>query len=79
MDELVLYIVKNLVSKPDEVKLETKDEEGMTSLSLSVAPDDMGIVIGKAGQTIRAIRKLLVSRAIAESNNLRVNLNLQES
>lgn len=79
MDELVLYIVKNLVSKPEEVKLETKDEEGMTSLSLSVAPDDMGIVIGKAGQTIRAIRKLLVSRAIAENNNLRVNLNLQES
>lgn len=79
MDELVLYIVKNLVSKPDEVKLETKDEEGMTSLSLSVAPDDMGIVIGKAGQTIRAIRKLLVSRAIAENRNLRVNLNLQES
>lgn len=79
MDELVLYIVKNLVSKPDEVKLETKDEEGMTSLSLFVAPDDMGIVIGKAGRTIRAIRKLLVSRAIAENNNLRVNLNLQES
>lgn len=79
MDELVLYIVKNLVSKPDAVKLETKDEEGMTSLSLSVAPDDMGIVIGKTGQTIRAIRKLLVSRAIAENNNLRVNLNLQES
>lgn len=79
MDELVLYIVKNLVSKPDDVKLETKDEEGMTSLSLSVAPDDMGMVIGKAGQTIRAIRKLLVSRAIAENRNLRVNLNLQES
>lgn len=79
MDELVLYIVKNLVSNPDAVKLETKDEEGMTLLSLSVAPDDMGIVIGKAGQTIRAIRKLLVSRAIAENSNLRVNLNLQES
>lgn len=79
MDELVLYIVKNLVSKPDKVKLETKDEEGLASLLLSVAPDDMGIVIGKMGQTIRAIRKLLVSRAIAENRNLRVNLNLQES
>lgn len=79
MDDLVLYLVKSLVSKPDEVKLESKNEEGMLSLLLSVDPSDMGIVIGKSGQTIRAIRKLLIARVMAENSDLRVNLNLQEN
>lgn len=79
MDDLVLYIIKNLVSKPDEVKLEQKNEDGMLSLQLCVAPVDMGIVIGKSGQTIRAIRKLLIVRVMAENRDLRVNLNLQEN
>lgn len=78
MEELVLYLVKSLVSKPDNVKLDAKNEDGMLSLQLSVAPADMGMVIGKSGQTIRAIRKLLVARVIAENRDLRVNLNLQE-
>lgn len=79
MEELVLYIVKSLVSKPDVVKLDSKNEDGMLSLQLSVAQDDMGIVIGKMGQTIRSIRKLLVARVIAENRDLRVNLTLQEN
>lgn len=79
MEELVLYIVKSLVSKPDEVKLDSKNEDGMLSLQLTVAPDDMGLVIGKSGQTIRSIRKLLVARVIAENRDLRVNLTLQEN
>lgn len=78
MDELVLYIVKALVSNPDKVNLETKNESGMINMELSVAPDDMGVVIGKNGQTIRSIRKLLVARVMAENRDLRVNLTLQE-
>jgi hypothetical protein len=79
MEELVLYIVKSLVSKPDDVKLDSKNEDGMLSLQLTVAPDDMGMVIGKSGQTIRSIRKLLVARIMAENRDLRVNLTLQEN
>lgn len=78
MEELVLYIVKSLVSKPDEVALDTKNEDGIVSLILNVSPDDMGVVIGKNGQTIRSIRKLLVARVMAENRDMRVNLSLQE-
>lgn len=78
MEELVLYIVKSLVSKPDEVKLDSKNEDGMLNIQLNVAPEDMGVVIGKMGQTIRSIRKLLVARVMAENRDLRVNLTLQE-
>ncbi|MBI4037366.1 KH domain-containing protein [Candidatus Daviesbacteria bacterium] len=77
MDELLEYIVKNLVSKPEEVKIEQVREDGVVNFNLTVAADDMGLIIGKAGQTIRAIRRLLVARAMAEGN-IRVNLNLQE-
>lgn len=79
MKDLLEYIVKNLVSKPEEVEIHENYEDNTITFSLKVAPEDMGMVIGKGGQTIKAIRKLLVTRALAENQNLRVNLNLEES
>ncbi len=76
MKDLLDYIVKNLVTKPKEIAIEEQTENGNINLTLSVDPSDMGIIIGKNGQTIRAIRKLLTVRAIAE--NVRVNLQLNE-
>lgn len=78
MNELLDYVVKSLVSHPDDVKVTLSEQESEISLSLSVNPEDMGVVIGKAGQTIKAIRKLLVVRAMAENPHIRVNLNLEE-
>lgn len=76
MKDLLDYIVKNLVSKPDAVSIDEHSEAGNVDLILSVDPSDMGLIIGKGGQTIRAIRKILTVRAIAE--NVRVNLQLNE-
>lgn len=78
MKELLEYIVKSLVSNPDKVEIQEESSEGMVNFILKVDPQDMGVVIGRAGQTIKAIRRLLVTRALAENSNLRVNLNLQE-
>lgn len=77
MKDLLEYIVKNLVSKPEDVIIEESSSEGEVNFGLSVHPDDVGMVIGKSGQTIRALRKLLIVRAMAE-NAGRVNLNLVE-
>ena len=76
MKDLLEYIVTSLVSKPEAVKIEEQRSNGEVNLNLTVDPADMGLVIGKGGQTIRAIRKLLTVRAIAE--NVRVNLQLNE-
>ena len=76
MKDLLDFIVKNLVTKPEAVLIEEQKEEGNITLNLTVDPSDMGLIIGKNGQTIRAIRKLLTVRAIAE--NVRVNLQLTE-
>jgi len=76
MKELLDYIVKNLVTKPEAVSIDEQAEAGNVNLILTVDLSDMGLIIGKNGQTIRAIRKLLTVRAIAE--NVRVNLQLAE-
>lgn len=76
MKDLLNYIVTSLVTKPEAVSIDERNQDGNVDLNLTVDPSDMGLVIGKGGQTIRAIRKLLTVRAIAE--NVRVNLQLNE-
>ncbi|MBI2314641.1 KH domain-containing protein [Candidatus Daviesbacteria bacterium] len=76
MKDLLNFIITSLVSKPGAVLIEEQQAEGTINLNLTVDPSDMGLIIGKGGQTIRAIRKLLTVRAIAE--NVRVNLQLTE-
>lgn len=76
MKDLLNFIVTNLVTKPEAVNIDEQTAEGNVDLNLTVDPQDMGLIIGKNGQTIRAIRKLLTVRAIAE--NVRVNLQLIE-
>lgn len=76
MKDLLEFIVQNLVTKPDAVTIEEQAQDGNVDLLLTVDPEDMGLIIGKSGQTIRAIRKLLTVRAIAE--NVRINLQLND-
>ncbi len=76
MKDLLNFIVTNLVTKPEAVSIDEQSEEGNVNLNLTVDPQDMGLIIGKSGQTIRAIRKLLTVRAIAE--NVRINIQLVE-
>ncbi len=72
MKDLLNYIVTSLVTKPDAVSIDEQASDGNVDLILTVDPTDMGLIIGKGGQTIRSIRKLLTVRAIAE--NVRVNM-----
>lgn len=76
MKDLLSYIVTSLVTKPEAILIDEKSSDGNLDLILTVDPIDMGLIIGKGGQTIRSIRKLLTVRAIAE--NVRVNLQLSE-
>lgn len=79
MKDLLDYLVKSLVTNPEQVVVKEDLKEGMANYSLSVATEDMGMVIGKAGQTIKAIRKLLIARALAENNTIKVNVTIEES
>lgn len=74
--QFVEYVVKQIVDNPDKVAVErTVDEMGVL-ITLKVAKEDMGKVIGKSGQTAKSIRILL--RVIGSKNNARVNLKIVE-
>ncbi|MFA6422458.1 MAG: KH domain-containing protein [Candidatus Buchananbacteria bacterium] len=69
-------IVKAIVAHPDDVRVDrTVDERGVL-LTLNVHVNDIGYVIGKQGQTARAIRTL--AKIIGAQNNARVNLKIAE-
>ena len=74
--DLILYIAKSLVDKPDEVEVEEFDEDGTTVYELTVAEDDLGKVIGKQGRTARAMRQLL--QAASSKQHKRVVLEILE-
>lgn len=76
MKDLVQYIISNIVSKPEAVKIDETSSEGDVNLLLTVDSSDMGLVIGKGGQMIKAVRRLLTVRAMSE--NVRVNLQINE-
>lgn len=74
--EFVEYVVKALVDQPEDVKAErTVDEMGVL-ITLKVNPADLGQVIGRQGQTAKAIRTLL--RVVGAKNHARVNLKIYE-
>ncbi len=72
--DFIEYVVKNIVDHPEDVQLErTIDDRGVL-LTLSVNPEDMGKIIGKAGGTAKAIRTLL--RVLGAKDDARYNLKI---
>ena len=63
MKELLLFISKSLVDRPESVDVVEVEGEKTTVLELRVAPEDLGKIIGKQGRTARAIRTILNAAA----------------
>jgi len=61
VEELLAWIARGLVDEPDAVRVERVDEVDAIVLHLSVAPDDVGKVIGRQGRVARALRTLVRS------------------
>ena len=68
--------VKELVTKPEDVKIDRQVDEMGVLLTLTVAPEDTGIVVGREGQTAKSLRCLL--RIIGAKNKSRVNLRITD-
>jgi len=74
MKELLEVIARNLVDNPDAVRIVEIEKDRGTTLQLSVAPEDMGKVIGKQGRIARAIR--MVMKAAAIHKDVRVTVEI---
>lgn len=70
------FVVKSLVEHPEDVKINRAVDEMGVLLTLDVHKDDMGKVVGRQGNTAKAIRTLL--RVVGMKNNARVNLKINE-
>ena len=74
--DFVEYIIKQIVNKPDDVEVTRKVDEMGVLIEVKVSPEDMGLLIGRAGSTAKAIRTL--ARIIGMRNSARVNLRIIE-
>ena len=74
--QFVEFVVKSLVDHPEDVKTERVVDEMGVLITLHLNPADMGQVIGRMGQTAKAIRTLL--RVVGAKHKARVNLKIYE-
>ena len=77
MKQLLEFLIRSIVDKPKAVEIKKSQSEGFSEYLIKVDPEDMKIVIGKNGQTIRAIRTLAKTKAIKQKK--RINVKLEES
>ena len=74
MSELLTHVAKQLVDKPDDVKVTETVDGDMIKLHLAVAEDDVGKVIGRGGRIAKAIRSIL--KVMATRDGTKVNLEI---
>lgn len=74
--EFVEYLIKQIVGHPEDVSTQRIVDERGVLITLDINPADMGYVIGRQGQTARAVRTLL--KIVGAKNNARVNLKINE-
>lgn len=75
MKELVEVIASALVDNPDQVVVTEKEDEAGIVISLTVAPEDMGKVIGKQGRIAKAIRTVV--RAAGSKGDKKIMVDIQ--
>jgi predicted RNA-binding protein YlqC (UPF0109 family) len=75
VEELLAYLARQLVDSPDEVRVERRDgADGGVVLSLRVAGDDLGKVIGKQGRIARALRTVVKAAAVRDGRRVHVEI-----
>jgi predicted RNA-binding protein YlqC (UPF0109 family) len=74
--EFLEYVVKSLVNHPEDVKTEREIDDRGVKITLHVNPEDMGYIIGRQGQTARALRILL--KIVGAKENARVSMVIYE-
>jgi hypothetical protein len=75
MRELLEYLTRLLVERPDEVHVEeVEEDDGTIVLELSVAQDDYGKVIGRGGRTAAALRTVVKAAAVNQNRRVLVDI-----
>ena len=76
LEDLLLFLARSLVDEPDKVEVEGRETDSRVDLTLCVAPDDVGKVIGRGGKIVKAIRTVM--KAASVKANKRVNVEVAD-
>ena len=74
LEKLLVDIVTAIVDTPDEVKVVRNENGNNIEFTLSVAPDEMGMVIGRGGKIAKAIRTVVKAASVHESKKIIVEI-----
>lgn len=75
MQDILQFILKNITTLPDDIKIEVQQEEdGTTNYLVTVNPEDVGRIIGKEGKVIKAIRTIMRVIAIQRGVHIRISV-----
>ena len=74
LQETLTNIAKAIVDTPDEVKVTKTEDDHAITLTLTVAPDDMGMVIGRHGRIAKAIRTVIKAASAQTGKKVSVDI-----
>ncbi len=75
MESLLAYLARALVDEPEQVKVESfEEEDGTIVLELRVAEEDAGKVIGRGGRTVSALRTLVKAASVKQNRRVLVDV-----
>lgn len=74
MQDVLEFILKNITTVPDDIKIEVEEVEGTTNFIVTVNPADVGRIIGKEGKVIKAIRTIMRVIAIQRGVHVRISV-----
>lgn len=74
MRELVAFLARSLAARPGEVEVREREAAGTVVLEIHVPGDQVGLVVGRQGRLIRAIRTLARAAASLEGKRVRVEV-----
>jgi uncharacterized protein len=75
VEDLLAYLARSLVDSPDEVSVDSfEEDDGTIVLELRVAEDDAGKVIGRGGRTVAALRTVMKAAAVRQGTRVLVDV-----
>lgn len=75
MQEVLEFVLKNITTVPDDVKIDVENQEdGTVNYIVTVNPEDIGRIIGKEGKVIKAIRTIMRVIAIQRGVHVRISV-----
>lgn len=77
MKEFLEFILKEISTKPESIEIEETQDDGLYVYKIHAADEDMGLIIGKEGRTIKSIRNMAKAKAIKD--NIRISIILEDN